>query len=234
MKKKITSPARAAAARVNGGKSRGPRDTTRTRWNATKHLLCAKTLGILVEGKHLPEFGDIICMRKALIAELENIAPPTVGDVMIVDQLIAAVWRLRRAFRYELSETEKDDPMAQRGLPNLLRYLALANGEFSALYDRYLAVRARLMKERAQADKLAQGQPVLPAAASDEEIDLETTTVATPCESAAVSADQHDGGGAEVSIEESGGERTAPQPNADANDAVTDAGPNSTTGSGET
>ena len=133
MKKTNSStPAKAAAARDNGRKG-GTKSPKISRFNAVGHALNTKKLSIL-EGRHLPEYGEYASLHAELTRML---SPLTVADSVAIDKFIADAWRLRRAYRFELSATEKTDAgMLCPGMPNLLRYLNSANRQFADSYAR--------------------------------------------------------------------------------------------------
>ncbi len=89
--------ARAAASRINGAKSRGPRTAegkARSAQNALKHGLSAK--------KHVLLPDDSRAEFKALEAALlEELRPEGALQTLLVHRLVAAAWRLARADRLE-------------------------------------------------------------------------------------------------------------------------------------
>jgi hypothetical protein len=126
-----STPKKAAAARANGRKG-GTKNPDISRWNAVRHALNAR-LGIR-EGKHLPEYGEYAALHTQLVRLL---SPLSVEDLIAIDKFIVDAWRLRRAFRFEVSATEKPDAdMLSPGMPNLLRYLNSANRQFAESYAR--------------------------------------------------------------------------------------------------
>jgi hypothetical protein len=93
----LLSPARAAASRHNGAKSRGPKTAegkARSARNALKHGLCAQRYVVLGD-EDLAEFD---ALEAALTAEL---APQGALQAVLVRRIVAATWRLERAERME-------------------------------------------------------------------------------------------------------------------------------------
>lgn len=87
-----TSKRKVAANRINGGKSRGPKDTTSTRFNATKH-------GVLAQG--LTELDDADVYRSLLNNLREEKAPVGMVETWLVESVALDMMRLRRARRLE-------------------------------------------------------------------------------------------------------------------------------------
>jgi hypothetical protein len=91
----LLSPARAAASRRNGAKSRGPKTPegkARSARNALKHGLCAQRFVVLGD-EDLAEFD---ALEAALTAEL---APEGALQAVLARRIVAATWRLERAER---------------------------------------------------------------------------------------------------------------------------------------
>ena len=149
-KAKLVHPRKAAAARANGRKGRGPLTFNYTRWNALRHALNARLS--IIEGRHLPEYGEYAAMHAELIKSLGP-GPLFVEDLIAADKLIGDAWRQRRAFRFELSESEKpDNGMLSPAMANLLRYSNLANRQLAESLARVEQIRQR---KEAAARKLA-------------------------------------------------------------------------------
>jgi hypothetical protein len=91
------SPARAAASRRNGAKSRGPKTPegkARSCQNALKHGLRAQ--------KHMVLPGESPAAFEALeTALLEELAPEGALQTVLARRVVAAAWRLERAERLE-------------------------------------------------------------------------------------------------------------------------------------
>ena len=88
-------PARAAASRRNGAKSRGPKTPegkARSSRNALRHGLCAQQTVVLGD-EDLDEFE---ALEAALMAEL---APQGALQAVLARRIVAATWRLERAER---------------------------------------------------------------------------------------------------------------------------------------
>jgi hypothetical protein len=101
--KKASSPRRLAANRLNAQKSTGPKTTTgkaAASMNALKHGALAHSLVVL--GHHVRESPRDF---KKLCAEFyASLAPVGPMEEMLVDQIITATWRLRRARLAETGE----------------------------------------------------------------------------------------------------------------------------------
>jgi hypothetical protein len=90
-------PARAAASRRNGARSRGPKTPegkARSARNALKHGLCAQRF-LALGDEDLAAFD---ALEAALTAEL---APQGALQAVLVRRIVAATWRLERAERLE-------------------------------------------------------------------------------------------------------------------------------------
>jgi len=133
-----SSSRKAAAARTNGRKG-GTKSPEVSRWNALRHSLNTTKLSIL-EGKHLPEYGECVALLTELVESLGP-GPLLVEDRLIIDKYICDAWRLRRALRRELSETEKPDGMLSPGMVNVLRYTAVAQRAFEKSYAQIKEIR---------------------------------------------------------------------------------------------
>jgi hypothetical protein len=95
-----TSPAKVEANRQNAKKSTGPKDTSVTRLNAMKHgLLSNEVLLSWEEKTHLTQLGKRLRLDLAPHGEMEYI---------LVDRIVAALWRLRRLCLVEREMMEGD------------------------------------------------------------------------------------------------------------------------------
>ena len=93
-----SSPARIAANRANALRSTGPRTIegkTASSRNATKHGLLSRQP--LLPGEDLAEFD---ALDRYLHDEL---APASAIEVLLVDEVVALVWRLQRVARVEVA-----------------------------------------------------------------------------------------------------------------------------------
>jgi hypothetical protein len=93
----LACPARAAASRTNGAKSKGPKTAegkARSSQNALKHGLRARKW-VVLHGENAAEFERL---EAALIDEL---APEGVLQSLLAQRVAAAVWRLGRAEQLE-------------------------------------------------------------------------------------------------------------------------------------
>jgi hypothetical protein len=110
-----TSEKKIAANRLNGRKSRGPKNTTSTRFNATKHGLLA--LGIT-------ELDDAEGYRNTLSGLEKEFNPVGLIEMFLVESAAVEMVRLRRARRLEAEYiTEVLNPPIESGpmceLPSL-------------------------------------------------------------------------------------------------------------------
>jgi hypothetical protein len=105
------SPARAAASRRNGAKSRGPRTPegkARSAQNALKHGMRAQKC-IVLPGERASAFA---AFEAAL---LEELAPEGALQAVLAQRVVAASWRLARAERLE-AELFAQNMLAGHGL----------------------------------------------------------------------------------------------------------------------
>src|SRR5262245_57448822 len=93
----VTSERKRAANRQNATRSTGPRDTTRSRLNARTHGILARET-LIVAGEGQEDAAEFAALSDKLRAEL---APASMIEELLVEQIIAAVWRLRRVLRFE-------------------------------------------------------------------------------------------------------------------------------------
>jgi hypothetical protein len=93
----MTTTRQLVANRRNAQLSTGPRDTSRVRMNAQAHgILSSETVIRAGEGREDPGLFE------ALADSLRHdLAPDGVLEELLVDQIIALMWRLRRVLRYE-------------------------------------------------------------------------------------------------------------------------------------
>jgi hypothetical protein len=141
----LLSPARAAASRRNGARSRGPKTADGkacSAQNALKHGLCAEKFVVGDE-----DHRKFAAFEAALMGEL---APEGAVQGLLAGRIVRAAWRLRRADRIEaeLFAREMEGPFGDgdlglalirdgngaRAFDTLLRYRASARAElFRAL-----------------------------------------------------------------------------------------------------
>ena len=97
MTEQPTSAARAAASRLNGARSRGPKTPAgkaRAAMNALKHGLCARRYVVLPQ----EDPSAFAALEGALLAEL---APVGALQMVLASRIARAAWRLERAERFE-------------------------------------------------------------------------------------------------------------------------------------
>src|SRR5690242_1783914 len=90
---RVRTEAQRRQSRINGAKSRGPVDTSRTRHNALKHGLCAKL--VVLPGE------DPAAFAADRDAYSDDWRPPSRTRAALVDRLAACAWRLTRAVHAE-------------------------------------------------------------------------------------------------------------------------------------
>jgi len=130
------APARAAASRRNGAKSRGPKSPegkTRSAQNALKHGLRAEKF-VTVGDESAQEFA---ALESALVEEL---APDGVLQRLLASRIARAAWRLERAERIEV------EMFAVHGDGNLGLAL-IRDGNGSRAFDTFLRYRGSAMAE---------------------------------------------------------------------------------------
>jgi hypothetical protein len=161
------SPARAAASRRNGAKSRGPRTPEGkacSAQNALRHGLSAQ--------KHLVLDDEDAQAFAALEAAVhEELAPEGVVQRLLAGRIVRAAWRLERAERIEIELLEyrmdRDGDLAlalirdgngTRSFDTLMRYRGSAQAEF------YKALRTlkALQAEARQTEAASSAQPDKP------------------------------------------------------------------------
>ena len=160
----MVSNLKSDTARANGAKSRGPTTAEgkeKSSRNALKHGLTAGTGNILLDCEDPDEFEEIF--NKLL--GIHEPATPAEND--LVEEMVAARWRIRRMWTIETnlfnveiltqqSKTESPDPgihlaMAYRALADDSRSLALASryeARLQRLYDRAYKTLRELQQER--------------------------------------------------------------------------------------
>ncbi len=107
------SPRQLAARRANALKSTGPRTSDGkeiARQNSLKHgfFSCDVVNAVLDGPARLDEFTMM------LDALLEEYDPQTVRERILIDEVAASCWRIRRILRYECRETWIDDDRYRR------------------------------------------------------------------------------------------------------------------------
>ena len=101
----MASPAQLAANRRNAQKSTGPRTNEgrkRASFNALKSGMTAKTVVLPHE--------SVIDYDEIRIALIEDYAPATSQEMMLVDQVAVGYWRTIRARRFETAHVRQPPP----------------------------------------------------------------------------------------------------------------------------
>jgi hypothetical protein len=167
------SPARAAASRRNGARSRGPKTPAgkaRSAQNALKHGMRAQQC-IVLPGERAAAFE---AFAAALLADL---APQGALQTVLAQRIVAASWRLARAERLEAElfcEARLDDASPGLALAlavirdgrgagafaTLLRYRGSASAELWRALRTLKALQAEATKEAPPARARARGEAV--------------------------------------------------------------------------
>jgi len=107
------SPRELAARRANAKKCTGPRTNegmAASRLNALKHGFFARDVvnPVLDGPARAEEFHSLLC------ALLEEFQPESASERILVDEVAACCWRVRRLLRYECRESWVDEDAARR------------------------------------------------------------------------------------------------------------------------
>jgi hypothetical protein len=145
----MVSNLKSETARANGAKSRGPTTAEgkeKSSRNAIKHGLTAGTGNILLDCEDPQEFDE------SLDKLLSIHEPATPAEVDVLEEMVAARWRIRRMWTIETNllnvevlaqQSKSDSP--EPGVPLAMAFRALADDSRSlALASRYEARLQRL------------------------------------------------------------------------------------------
>ena len=99
----MVSERKLGANRRNAKRSTGPKNTTRSRYNAQKHGLLSKA-AIIEDGDAKEDPREQEDLLEAL---WEDLAPEGAMEEFLVDRIANCVWRLRRAQRAEVGEIRR-------------------------------------------------------------------------------------------------------------------------------
>lgn len=103
----MASERKSKANRINAQRSTGPRDTTRSRFNARKHGIFSSELLIEPGDKDIfEEFSNNLWQCLAPVGPLEE---------LLSDHLITLAWKLKRVNRYETSSIKINKIKSQLG-----------------------------------------------------------------------------------------------------------------------
>src|SRR3982074_2217988 len=94
----MTSTLKSETARINGAKSRGPttdEGKEKSSRNALKHGLTAGNGNILLDCEDPHQFGEILNKFHGMFE------PVTLAEKDIVEEMVAARWRIRRMWTIE-------------------------------------------------------------------------------------------------------------------------------------
>jgi hypothetical protein len=173
-----TSNKRTAANRINGLKSHGPRETTSTRFNATKH-------GLLATG--LTELDDAEGYRTILRELDDEINPVGTREMFLVEYAAVEMVRLRRAWRLEaehiasvlnppIYKYARPDPDIDPGLPAAMKLESVQ--PLVSVFQRYEAIFSQrlfqIWHELERRQRLRQGERLPAPAALDISVHPET------------------------------------------------------------
>jgi hypothetical protein len=177
-----TSEKKIAANRLNGRKSRGPKNTTSTRFNATKH-------GLLAVG--ITELDDAEGYRNTLSGLEKQLNPVGLIEVFLVESAAVEMVRLRRARRLEaeyiteiLNPPIESGPMCDLpslfhvdpGLPALMKLQSVQ--PLVSVFQRYESTIAhrlfRILHELERLQRIRSGERVPAPAALDVSVHHET------------------------------------------------------------
>jgi hypothetical protein len=181
-------PARAAASRRNGAKSRGPKTPegkARSARNALRHGLCAQRFVVLGD----EDLAAFEALEAALMAEL---APQGALQAILARRIVAATWRLERAERIEaelFAQNIRDttsfglamirDCNGARAFDTLLRY---RGGTLAELWRALRTLRA--LQAGAAAQAAAHQEAAAPPGDSEAETPIKPKAGRIPGESA--------------------------------------------------
>jgi hypothetical protein len=124
---------RAEASRINGAKSRGPKSVAgkqRSSQNALRHGFLAEC--VVLEGEDREVFDQTLAYH------IEKFQPKDDVEQDLIDEMVAAGWRMRRLWWIEtklFNEAQKDAP--QSAEPLVAAFSRLAEGKQLHLLDRY-------------------------------------------------------------------------------------------------
>jgi hypothetical protein len=109
----VLSPRQLAARRTNAKKSTGPRTSDgkdAARFNALKHGFFARD----VVNRELDGSARAAEFNSILDALLEDFQPESARERILVDEIAASCWRIRRLLRYECRESWADEDAYRR------------------------------------------------------------------------------------------------------------------------
>jgi hypothetical protein len=179
----LLSPARAAASRINGAKSSGPKSIegkARSAQNALKHGFRAQK-HVVLPGESAAEFA---ALEAALMEEL---APDGALQAVLARRVVAAAWRLERAERLE-AELFAENRLAGRSLglalirdcngarsfDTLLRY---RGGTLAELWRALRTLKVLQAEQAAQPEPRVSPEPQADAAPDEQPIEPEARRV---------------------------------------------------------
>ena len=192
----MTSKKKVAANRINGRKSHGPKDTTSTRFNATKH-------GLLAEG--ITELDHAAGYHALLNNLREEKAPVGMVETLLVESVALDMVRLRRARRLEAEyiTAELNPPTLEAsvfGLPDLSEPTILDPGLPAAIssesaqrlvnvfqrYESTFVIRIlRLLHELERLQRMRSGERLPAPAVVDVSVHASASSLPEPLEKSA-------------------------------------------------
>ena len=142
-----TSRARADAARRNGRLSRGPRNTSRTRYNAVKH-------GILSQAVHLKTDEDRRLFSAMLEALREEWRPATQSEIFYLERIAQCMWRLRLIELHFPCDGKTWSDVLSRAA----RYERMVSRELTIAEEKLRALQEQRLEEEALARQQQHGE----------------------------------------------------------------------------
>jgi hypothetical protein len=120
----MVSEKKLAANRNNAQKSTGPKDTSKTRWNAVKHgILCQEIVAAIGESpEELQQFEEF-CEET-----YEEHKPQGPMESMLVDDMISLRWRRKRMLRHEAGAVDRFKEASEEGKRKAMRSYVLPKG----------------------------------------------------------------------------------------------------------
>ncbi|MGI8554388.1 MAG: hypothetical protein ACR2PL_26915 [Dehalococcoidia bacterium] len=146
------------ANRRNALLSRGPRDSSQSRLNATRHgILSQEVLISSGAGKEDPEALRVL--SDALWAQA---APVGMLEELLVDQLVAMLWRWRRVLRYEAAAAGLQSERVTEGYETEGAERAAATGSYLTRkkWERTESIAARVEAAARDLEALAEEEPL--------------------------------------------------------------------------
>jgi hypothetical protein len=120
----MVSEKKLAANRSNAQKSTGPKDTTKTRWNAVKHGILCQEIGAAIDES--PE--DLQQFEEFCEETYEEHKPQGPMESMLFNDMISLRWRRKRMLRYEAGAVDRFKEASEEGKRKAMRSYVLPKG----------------------------------------------------------------------------------------------------------